>query len=180
MATVFTHAFVGAALARLAPAGVSPTRLAIVAGTLAVLPDLDVIAFPLGIAYGHMLGHRGASHSLVVAGLLALISARVCFPRTCWRARSGWQLVGILALAVGSHGVLDAFTDGGLGVGFFIPFSSDRVFFPWRPLAVSPIGLESFFTKYSITVLIDEFLWVWLPTLASLLLLKFGRSLKRR
>jgi inner membrane protein len=180
MPTVFTHAFVGGALAKLAPEGVSRTRLALVAGAIAVLPDLDVIAFLLGISYGDPLGHRGASHSLMVAGLLALISARICFPRVGWWTWSGWQLVGILALAAGSHGVLDAFTDGGLGVGFFVPFSSVRYFFPWRPLAVSPIGFESFFTKTSIPVVIDEFVWVWLPILVSLVVVKFGRPQRRR
>nr|HRC76832.1 rhodanese-like domain-containing protein [Kouleothrix sp.] len=38
------------------------------------------------------------------------------------------------------HGVLDAMTDGGLGVAFFAPFSATRYFFPFRPIP----GTEDF------------------------------------
>jgi inner membrane protein len=43
-----------------------------------------------------------------------------------------------------SHGILDAMTDGGLGVAFFSPFDDTRCFFPFRPIKVSPIGLSFF------------------------------------
>ena len=43
-----------------------------------------------------------------------------------------------LFLAIASHGLLDAFTDGGLGVAFFAPFDSTRYFFPVTPIEVSP------------------------------------------
>ena len=35
------------------------------------LPDLDVAGFEFGVPYGHMLGHRGLSHSVVFALLLS-------------------------------------------------------------------------------------------------------------
>ena len=35
-----------------------------------MVPDLDVIAFTLGIPYAHPLGHRGFLHSLLFALLL--------------------------------------------------------------------------------------------------------------
>jgi hypothetical protein len=38
-------------------------------------------------------------------------------------------------LATASHGVLDATTNGGLGVAFFSPFDNRRYFLPWRPSA---------------------------------------------
>ena len=37
-----------------------------------------------------------------------------------------------LFLSTASHGVLDALTDGGLGVAFFSPFDQTRYFFPFR------------------------------------------------
>jgi len=49
-------------------------------------------------------------------------------------------------LATASHGLLDALTDGGLGVAFFAPFDNHRYFLPWRPIHVSPIGAGRFFT----------------------------------
>ena len=42
-----------------------------------------------------------------------------------------------LFLCTMSHALLDALTDGGLGVAFFSPFSNERYFFPWTPIRVS-------------------------------------------
>ncbi len=41
---------------------------------------------------------------------------------------------------VASHGLLDAMTNGGLGVAFFWPLSERRCFLPVKPLPVAPIG----------------------------------------
>ena len=67
-------------------------------------------------------------------------------------------------LATASHGVLDAMTDGGLGVAFFAPLSDTRYFFPWRPIVVSPIGVAEFFGPRGLRVLWSELGWVWLPS----------------
>src|SRR5262249_59805525 len=61
-----------------------------------------------------------------------------------------------------SHGILDAMTDGGLGIAFFAPFDDTRYFLPFRPIKVSPIGL-SFFSARGLDVIRSEFLWVCLP-----------------
>jgi inner membrane protein len=53
-------------------------------------------------------------------------------------------------------------TNGGKGVGFFIPFSNRRFFYPFRPIRVSPIGAEHFAAKAG-AVLASELCWVWLP-----------------
>lgn len=105
-----------------------------------LLPDADVIAFGLGIPYAAPFGHRGASHSVVFAlacGILAgLIAAR---GTTTARGRR----VGIFIAAImATHGPLDALTDGGEGVALLWPFFTQRIFFPWRPLPVSPIGIH--------------------------------------
>ena len=73
--------------------------------------------------------------------------------------------MAILTLAAASHGFLDAFTDAGLGVGLFIPLSDARIFFPWRPLFTSPIGVDAFFSGPALAILWNEMLWVWLPVL---------------
>jgi inner membrane protein len=85
----------------------------------------------------------------------------------------------LLVLAAASHGLLDALTDGGLGVGLFIPISDSRYFFPWRPLSVSPVGAAAFFRGRAAEVLLSELVWVWLPT-AALLALAVRRSRARR
>ena len=71
-----------------------------------------------------------------------------------------------------SHAVLDAFTDGGLGVAFFSPFSNERYFFPWTPIRVSPIG-PGFFSARGLSTLASEVVWVWAPVVALALLGKY-------
>jgi inner membrane protein len=124
-----------------------------------VLPDADVLAFSLGIPYEHPLGHRGMSHSFAFAAMVALFGAwaRRILQTTFARAFL------FLCVATGSHGVLDAFTNGGLGIAFFWPWSETRYFFPFfRPLVVSPIGMSDFL-PYAKRVLVSELLCVWVP-----------------
>ena len=89
-------------------------------------------------------------------------------------------MVGLLAVAAGSHGFLDAFTDGGLGIGFFIPFSSARYFFPWRPLATSPLSVSAFLGGPALRILGNELLWIGLPITTALGVLYAVRAIRRR
>jgi len=66
-------------------------------------------------------------------------------------------------LATASHGLLDAMTDGGLGVAFFAPFDNRRYFLPWTPIRVSPIGIGRFSSSRGYAVLQSELLWIWVP-----------------
>ena len=159
MASVFAHAAAAAALG----SAVRPT-LAVVwtCAALAVVPDLDVLAFALGIPYAHPLGHRGLTHALAFAAVLGASVAYTAFRRDPARR----QLAVLFALAAASHGLLDAMTTGGMGVGFAIPFTSERFFFPFRPIRVSPIGVEAFISARGLAVLASELVWVGLPSAA--------------
>jgi inner membrane protein len=126
-----------------------------------VLPDLDLIGFRFGIPYGNFWGHRGFTHSLLFATLLAVLVSILAFRRLPG-ASLRW-IWSFLFLATASHGFLDAMTDGGLGAAFFSPFNNDRYFLPWRPIRVSPIGIGRFFTERGLDVLRSELLWIWLP-----------------
>lgn len=165
VASAFTHAFVGAAVSTLAPRPFRGAGLAVLLAAVAAAPDLDVIGFRFGIAYGDPLGHRGLTHSLPFALLIAIA---LSWPIARWRgvplgSRAGLGLIAVIALACASHGVLDAFTDGGLGVGFFLPLDDRRVFFPWRPLLTSPLRAADFFDRGGVQILRNEMTWVWLP-----------------
>lgn len=140
-------------------------RRALLLGALcAVLPDIDVVGFGYGIQYGDLWGHRGLTHSLIFAALLSALLVALCYRQESKLAMAGMGLYFFLSAA--SHGVLDALTDGGLGVAFFSPFDTTRYFFPVRPVAVSPIGISEFFTAYGVQVLASEALWIWLPSAA--------------
>ena len=175
MATSITHAFVGIILAPLAPRSVSRRRLALTLAALAVLPDLDIVAFRLGIPYGHPLGHRGFSHSLPFALALGAATVPILFSKIPRFSRDWWTLFALCSLATASHGVLDAMTDGGLGVGFLLPFWDARFLLPWRPLAVSPLGLQAFFSGPALAILMKEVVWIWCPLIAGIALLRLRR-----
>ena len=141
-----------------------PSPAILLGAVCTILPDADVIAFRFGIPYEAMFGHRGFTHSLAFAALLSAllvgVSARFKVQRFSQKV-----LFPYLFLCTASHGVLDAMTSGGLGVAFFAPFSSERYFFPWRPIRVSPIALRSFFSARGLEIFQSELLWVWLPAL---------------
>ena len=69
MASAFTHAFAAVALTKTMSCQKRDWRFWTLAISSAVLPDADVIGFAFGIEYGDLLGHRGLSHSLLVAAL---------------------------------------------------------------------------------------------------------------
>lgn len=160
MPTIFTHALIplaaGLALGRRT---LSPHLVA--AGMFAAIaPDFDSIAFKLGIAYADQFGHRGASHSIAFAIALGVLAA-LCAP---WLRTTRMKAFVFIAACTASHPLLDAFTDGGLGVALLWPWSHERLFAPWRPIEVSPIG-AGFFSLRGLEVLWSELKWVVLPTL---------------
>lgn len=79
-----------------------------------------------------------------------------------------------------SHGILDAFTNGGLGIALLSPFDSTRYFFPWTPIAVSPIGVKAFFSKWGLAVIKSELLWIWLPSFLMVLVSTLIRAMGGR
>lgn len=168
MPTVFTHAYVAAAMGAIYPAHTRSARFWLLSMLSAVLPDADVAAFLFGVPYEHMFGHRGFTHSFVFALLLALAVVAIFFRDTPDRK----TLVAYFFLVTASHPLLDALTDGGLGVALFAPFSDARYFFPARPVEVSPIGLSSFLSEWGLRVIGSELVWIWIPaTLAAVVVL---------
>ena len=149
MASAITHFIVGASLAL--PAMDAPSlrkvlpgwAIPVTAGLFAVAPDLDTYAmFAFDIPRGSIFSHRGVFHSpaflIVVAVAAAWLAAR---------SRAALLLAGVWAVAAISHPLLDMLTDGGSGVMLLYPFSEERLFFPWRPIRVSPLGIVRFFDR---------------------------------
>ncbi|MBH1513528.1 hypothetical protein A7Y00_08690 [Stenotrophomonas maltophilia] len=79
MPSIITHAAVPLALWCAADRGRIPPRLLVAGVIAAMLPDADVLAFALHIPYADAFGHRGASHSLLFAGVLAALAAAFAF-----------------------------------------------------------------------------------------------------
>jgi inner membrane protein len=162
MASAFSHVLVALALGKVPRQSLFTWRTLVLGMLCSVVPDLDIIGFHFGVQYGDMWGHRGLTHSLVFAGLLSATLVGLGYRQASVRLKTG--VFFYLFLCTASHGVLDAMTDGGLGVAFFSPFDRTRYFFSFRPVAVSPIGIGDFFNGYTLRVLASEAQWIWLPT----------------
>jgi inner membrane protein len=163
MASAFSHAFAAVALGKTWSGRAMSPRFWFLAIASAVLPDADVVFFGFGVRYEDMLGHRGLTHSLPFALFWALLVVWTEFKQVPRWSRSWWSLFVFFFAVTASHGILDAFTNGGLGVAFFAPFSSARYFFPWQPIEVSPFSIREFFVQRGGPVLRSEFKYIWLP-----------------
>ena len=162
MPSAIAHAAPALALIPLFRRPSSPTRLWVLGVVCAMAPDLDVLAFRFGIPYEHALGHRGLWHGVPFAAFFAGVVCLAAFPR----ARPGFSRAAAWAylfLATASHGVLDAFTNGGLGIALLSPFDDTRYFAPFRPIEVSPLGVGRFLSLHGAGIVLNELLWVWLP-----------------
>ena len=151
MPSAFGHAAVALALAPVVLGTGAPRRL-LVSGVLsAMIPDLDIF-----------LGeHRGFTHSLGAAALLAGALVWVGLPRGSPFSRR--RAFAYLFLAAASHGLLDTLTDGGAGVALFAPFDWARYAAPFRPIAVSPLSVERFFSARGLAILASELVWLGIP-----------------
>jgi inner membrane protein len=161
MPSAFTHAAAALAITACFARPGTPKALWIAGAAGAVAPDLDAIGFWAGVPYDSVFGHRGISHSLFAAAVGAAILTMAMTRRRTTTLVAPTAVC--LFLCIASHGILDAFTDGGLGVAFFAPFDNTRYFFPFTPIAVAPISITGFFTRRGLGVFASEFLWVWIP-----------------
>jgi inner membrane protein len=162
MPTVMTHAIVGIAVGTVAPFARRRPVFWIASAVLPMLPDLDVLGLPLGIPFLGLWGHRGISHSVVAAIIVGLGAAVLVHRHVDGRLL---PLALYFTVITASHGILDAFTNGGPGVAFFAPLDANRYFFAWRPLPVSPLA-SHFFSEWGWDVFRAELVHIWVPALA--------------
>jgi inner membrane protein len=106
-------------------------------GGLALLPDADVVGLTLGLSDEGFWGHRGYSHTLVFAGLVALGVFALLRRRV---PDAGFAALLSFA-AVASHCVLDAMTYDSRGIAFFWPLDDQRLTLPLRIIPPAPTGL---------------------------------------
>jgi len=160
MASAFTHSAVALALGTAFRDPSPPARYWLLGAACSVFPDIDAIGYYLGVPYESVLGHRGITHSLFFAALLAA-AALSFFHQLPPRERRRLWLYFFLATC--SHGLLDSITMGGGGIAFLAPFENSRYSFPWQIIEVSPLSVRRFFTARGVTILVSEFAWIWAP-----------------
>lgn len=179
MASLISHAVAALGIGTVFARPQVPKRVWVIGAVCSILPDIDVLGFRLGIHYGDFWGHRGFTHSLLFAGILATLVLVAGLPRALSGLSRGWLWLYFF-LATASHGILDAMTNGGLGVAFFSPFDNTRYFFPWHPILVSPISLTRFFSERGVAVMQSELIWIWIPTGLLAILMLVCRAVLQR
>lgn len=162
MASCFSHPAVPLAIACWFPSLRRPALL-VAASLASAAPDLDALGYFAGIPYEAWYGHRGCTHSLAFGLLVAVLLGP-------WLARRTgvpkWHATAFLWAAWGSHGLVDMATNGGHGIALLWPFDLERLFWPWQPIQVAPLGIAAFFSAWGLEVLCSEALWLWLPAIA--------------
>ena len=158
MPTVLTHPAVALALAPFVRG--ANARLVAAGALCTILPDFDTLGRHLGVA-ALEVAHRGPTHSLA----FALVAGAA----VAWLGRAQWREVPVrtafafLFACTLSHALLDMATDGGPGIALLWPLADAALFFPWRPIEVSPLDAGRFFGPRGLEVLASELKWVWLP-----------------
>lgn len=158
----FTHPIAAVAIASPFYRKEVPVSIWLWGALLTALPDIDFIGYQLGVPYGDLFGHRGFTHSLAFAALMAAGSAYYFRDRWKRRPASLWLF---FFLCAASHGLLDGMTNGGMGVAYLSPFSNERYFLPWRPIPVAPLSPRRIFSEWGLAVMTHELVWIWTPVL---------------
>jgi inner membrane protein len=130
-----THGLLGLAVGALRPS--DRDRVAVLVGCVlaAELPDLDYL-WPADNSVLHSLrAHRGWTHSVLAAPLVALVSSgltKLVFRRAALLSLFAWGLPAVLF----AHLLSDAWT--GWGTRLLLPFSDARVTLDWM-MVVDPL-----------------------------------------
>jgi inner membrane protein len=162
VASLISPAVAALGIGAIFPRAEIPKRVWAIGAVCSMLPDIDGVGFRFGIRYGDFWGHRGFTHSLLFASILAILALLAGFPHALSGVNRTWLWLYFF-LAAASHGLLDAMTNRGLGVAFFSHFDNTRYFLPWRPILVSPILATPFFSERGLAVLQNELIWIWIP-----------------
>lgn len=183
MASAFAHAFTAYTIKNLSTDPLLNNKFLFFVIASSIFPDIDVLTFKFGIAYGDLWGHRGMTHSLLFAFIWSvflwfILSRTSDYKHLPFISKTSFTAITILFLSTSSHGLLDAMTNGGLGVAFFSPFDITRYFLPWQPIQVSPIGVSAFISSAGLRVIISELIWIGVPFLVLLILLKLKNRIQ--
>jgi len=174
--TIITHSVIAATSGLGFSSGKESLKFWILSIACSSLPDVDVIGYRyLYIPTYEFFGHRGFFHSPFFAALLSIFIVCIFYRKEGFFSKTWWKYLLYFFVLTASHGLLDAFTNGGNGIALLSPITNERYFFPWTPIEVSPLGIRAFLSQRGLTVLKSELLWIWAPCLLFVIFLKVKR-----
>ncbi|WP_299105816.1 metal-dependent hydrolase [uncultured Tenacibaculum sp.] len=179
MASIFGHALTAVAIGTSFSKAIQDKRFWILGIVCTIIPDADVLGFQYGIPYESFWGHRGFSHSIVFSVLFGILITLLFYSKVLL-SKKGLLYILFFSLCTISHALLDALTNGGMGVALFAPFDNTRYFFPWRPIQVSPLGASRFFSEWGLRVIYSELLWIGIPAISYMVLALVGKKMIRK
>ncbi|HRI01206.1 MAG TPA: metal-dependent hydrolase [Saprospiraceae bacterium] len=153
MPTIIGHCFFGMSLASLKPVGLDVSKAIGLSILCSCIPDIDGIGFFAGIPYHSIWGHRGITHSILFAMLWSYLLSQYFLKDESRELKVQWFFHFFWCTI--SHSLLDSMTDGGLGVGFFLPFIDERYFIA-NFIPVSPMSIGFFSSIPGILFLLEE------------------------
>lgn len=142
MASVFGHTALGATLGVLLLQERWHWRWWALAAACAFLPDADVIGFKFHVPYAGLWGHRGLTHSILAAAVVATVLVGFYSLRRATLAPALTRIWVLLFLATASHGVLDAMTTAVWGLLFSAQSTSSAIFSAFVPFRYFPLVFE--------------------------------------
>lgn len=177
MASLFAHAVVPAVLSRafVLPDGYA-RRVAIAGAICGSIPDLDVVTYALEIRANEPLGHRGLFHSLPFALLVALVATAIVCRKLDKRSPAVRSIFVFLLASTAAHGLLDAVTQGEVGVALFAPFSDARLSSPVKLLAACPVGLTEYLGYFGLLSIANELLYAVIPVVLAVSIVRARRE----
>jgi len=88
----------------------------------------SLATFWLGIPYGNFWGHRSFFHSIFFGLLLGIFISSVFYRREDLFSKSWLFYTLYFTAIIATHGILDAFTNGGLGIALLLPSTTSGIF----------------------------------------------------
>ncbi len=177
MPTIITHSVIAASSAYGFSRGRETVKFVLLSLACSLLPDADVVGYHwFYIPSYSFFGHRGFFHSPFFAALLSICIVCIFYRKEVMFSKQWWKYVLYFFIIGASHGLLDAMTNGGNGIALLSPITNNRYFFPWTPIEVSPLSIQSFLSQRGLSVLFSELIWIWVPLS---LILVFLRARKK-
>ncbi len=170
MPTNVTHAIPGIAVGLGIGRQLISSKAIALGAIIASIPDLDMLGTRfLGIPWDSIYGHRGYTHSISFAVLIAA-AFTLLFYRDSFKKYFLFLLFCTL-----SHPLLDSMNNGGLGVAFFWPFTDTRYHAFVHPIMSVNVSFRGLYlTTDGFPVFLSEMIWVWLPFFFIFLFLRFN------
>jgi inner membrane protein len=178
MPSTISHAAVAIAAGTVFSSRTTPRHFWLVSITCSIIADIDLILFLCGVPYDHFFGHRGFFHSIFFGLLVGIVATK--YVSSLERELPGaWiRYCALFCLVSVSHGLLDALSNGSIGIAFFSPFDSTRYFFPWQP--ISMVRMKVFLTTWNFSAIRSELFWVWIPSGLVVLIAILVRTMVRK